>query len=125
MRFLTYIPVVTGITAVLQGAGVWAYPSPGSAGLVIREEEDHQLQSRAPTVPGSTVIPLESIKADQEADTVLAWTGFQGVSSAAAIAKAIVSNTVLKGTASQTWGGSDIGKKKKSHSVSITNRTPG
>jgi hypothetical protein len=64
MRFLTYIPVVAGIAAVLQGAGVWAYPSPGSAGLVTREEEDRQLQSRAPTVPGSTVIPLKSIKAD-------------------------------------------------------------
>lgn len=100
MRLLNPLPIVAGVTAILQGVGVWAYPGPNSTGLVASGEDDYHLESRAPPVTGSTAISLESIK---PGDTVIAWAGYQEASGMAAVAKTRVSDEAMRETAYRTW----------------------
>jgi hypothetical protein len=73
MRLLGLLAVITSLTTFHHIAGVWAYPSPGSAVLEAEDNQrhPHQLESRAPPVPGSITIPLS-----REAGHAT-WTGYR------------------------------------------------
>lgn len=101
MRLLSLGYVVVELTAIFHVAGAWAYRSPVSAELVAEEQDHHYLQPRAPSVPGSTIIPLKSIKEND--GTVIAWAGFQQASGIASGKTTGVSDGAMKETAYQTW----------------------
>jgi hypothetical protein len=58
MCLLSLAAVVASLAAISQVARVWAYPSHTSTELVAKEEGYHQLEARAPPVPGSRTISL-------------------------------------------------------------------
>jgi hypothetical protein len=96
MRLLSLPAVIASLATIFQVAGVWAYPSPTSAVLVARDDQHHphQLESRAPPVPGSITIPLFKEAGHST------WTGNRVL---AGLAGSTVADQVVRDTAYLTY----------------------